>query len=198
MSRWQPGAPGRLHDAALELFEHQGFARTTVAEIASRAGLTERSFFNHFVDKRDVLFGAPTAGQRRVVEESIAKAEPLEDPLDVAVAGLQAAATEVLEDLRDSAAKRRSVIDATPELQEREQSKRAAEMQAIAGALSARGVDEATAELTARVSMLIQEAAEREWTRAGQQKSLTQLLSETRAAVSDIAGIPGLPIEVRP
>ena len=61
MSRWEPDARGRLERAALELYGERGFEQTTVAEIAARAGLTERTFFRHFADKREVLFGG--AGQ---------------------------------------------------------------------------------------------------------------------------------------
>ena len=57
MSRWKPDAQGRLMSAAIELFDEQGYEATTVAEIAERAGLTKRTFFRYFADKREVLFG---------------------------------------------------------------------------------------------------------------------------------------------
>ena len=57
MSRWEPNARGRLEQAALELYIERGFEQTTVAEIAEQAGLTERTFFRYFADKREVLFG---------------------------------------------------------------------------------------------------------------------------------------------
>ena len=57
MARWEPDSRGRLEQAALELYGERGFEQTTVAEIAERAGLTERTFFRHFADKREVLFG---------------------------------------------------------------------------------------------------------------------------------------------
>lgn len=57
MGRWEPNARGRLAEAALELYSERGFEQTTVAEIAGRAGLTERTYFRHYADKREVLFG---------------------------------------------------------------------------------------------------------------------------------------------
>src|SRR4051794_33025852 len=65
--RWEPNARGRLEQAALELFEEHGFEQTTVAEIAERAGLTKRTFFRHFADKREVLFGGGEAFQELFV-----------------------------------------------------------------------------------------------------------------------------------
>src|ERR1700751_5559727 len=56
MARWEPNARGRLEQAAMELYAERGFDQTTVAEIAARAGLTERTFFRHYADKREVLF----------------------------------------------------------------------------------------------------------------------------------------------
>src|SRR5579872_6753902 len=56
MGRWEPNARGRLEQAAMELFLERGFEQATVTEIAGRAGLTQRTFFRHFADKREVLF----------------------------------------------------------------------------------------------------------------------------------------------
>ena len=56
MGRWEPGARGRLARVALELYAERGFEQTTVEDIAERAGVTERTFFRHFADKREVLF----------------------------------------------------------------------------------------------------------------------------------------------
>jgi len=65
MSRWRPDAEGRLTSAAIELFAEQGYEATTVAEIAERAGLTKRTFFRYFSDKREVLFDGSHELQRR-------------------------------------------------------------------------------------------------------------------------------------
>ena len=81
MGRWQPDAQGRLQQAALTLFAKQGFESTTVAEIAEQAGLTKRTFFRYFADKREVLFqGADELKQLFVTEVADAslQAEPHE------------------------------------------------------------------------------------------------------------------------
>ncbi len=67
MVRWEPGSQGRLAQAALELYGERGYDQTTVAEIAERAGLTERTFFRYFSDKREVLFSGAKALQELLV-----------------------------------------------------------------------------------------------------------------------------------
>lgn len=63
----------RLTEAALQLFEAQGFESTTVVQIAAAAGVIERTFFNHFPTKADVLFpsdeGAMRTLRSRIVEQ---------------------------------------------------------------------------------------------------------------------------------
>ena len=61
VSRWEPNAQQRLVQAAMELYAERGFSETTAAEIAARAGLTERTFFRYFADKREVLFSGSEA-----------------------------------------------------------------------------------------------------------------------------------------
>src|SRR3954453_19859104 len=80
VSRWEPDAQGRLQAAALELFEERGFEQTTVEDIATRAGLTKRTFFRHFADKREVLFGGGAEFQQ-VFVDSLAGAPPSGTPL---------------------------------------------------------------------------------------------------------------------
>ena len=67
MGRWKPDARSRLEQAALELYSQRGFQQVTVAEIARHAGLTERTFFRHFPDKREVLFSGAGAFQAHLV-----------------------------------------------------------------------------------------------------------------------------------
>src|SRR6204780_2664750 len=118
MSRWQPDARGRLEQAAMELYIERGFEQTTVAEIAKRAGLTERTFFRHFADKREVLFWGASALQK-VIVDAIADAARTTAPLDTVAAAL-AAAAGMLQPRREYARERQALIAAHAELQERE------------------------------------------------------------------------------
>src|SRR5690349_12184179 len=118
MVRWKPDARGRLEQAAMELYVEQGFERTTVAEIAERAGLTERTFFRHFADKREVLF----SGSERLVEllrERVAAAPAETRPIEAVSAALQAAGATIQE-RGDWSKQRQAVITANSELRERE------------------------------------------------------------------------------
>src|SRR5436309_1498470 len=110
MGRWEPGARGRLERAAMELYAERGFDQTTVAEIAERAGLTARTFFRHFADKREVLFSGGEELQRRLVEAALAA--PAEaSPLEAAAAALDEAAS-LLGEERERARRRQAIIAA--------------------------------------------------------------------------------------
>src|SRR5271170_2762589 len=91
MGRWQPDSEGRLQEAALDLYSERGFDQTTAAQIAARAGLTERTFFRHFADKREVLFGGSALLQERIVA-GVAGAPPESGALNAVDRGLAAAA----------------------------------------------------------------------------------------------------------
>ena len=124
MARWEPNARERLERAALALFTEHGFDATTVAEIADRAGLTKSTFFRHFADKREVLFG----GQDMLVQffsDGIRTAPPSATTAECLAAALEAAAVAFTPERHDLAPQRRAVIAANSELQERELLKRA-------------------------------------------------------------------------
>src|SRR3954470_14515647 len=118
MARWEPNASGRLTEAALALFAERGYAETTVGDIAARAGLTERTFFNHFSDKREVLFAGSEQFLNRVVD-AVRAAPRSEPPLD-AVVSAYASLNDFFEERRPFARKRSALIAAHPELEERE------------------------------------------------------------------------------
>ncbi|MGW3666543.1 TetR family transcriptional regulator [Streptomyces sp. NPDC005141] len=161
MGRWQPDARGRLERAALELYVERGFERTSVAEIAERAGLTERTFFRHYADKREVLFAGSSALQEVLVGAVAGAPDPV-TPMEAVAAALEAAAG-VLQERQEHARRRQAVIDANTELQERELIKLASLSTALADALRQRGVDDATADLSAEVGIAVFKIAFRRW-----------------------------------
>jgi AcrR family transcriptional regulator len=177
MSRWEPNARGRLEQAALELYRERGFDQTTVAEIAERAGLTERTFFRYFADKREVLF----YGQGALTElyvKAILAAPDAAAPIDLVAAALEAAAP-VFRERHHLARQRQAVIDANPGLQERELLKRASLASALADALRQRGVADPAASLAAEAGVIAFKTAFARWVRDPAQQDLSRLLRES-------------------
>lgn len=162
MGRWQPDAAGRLQQAALELYAERGYEQTTVAEISGRAGLTERTFFRHFADKREVLFRGSEELQKLIVD-AVDAAPASARPIEAISAGLQAAGAIFDADRRPHSLKRQSVIDANPELQERELIKVASLAAALADALRRRGVQDPAAGLTAEAGVAVFRLAFEHW-----------------------------------
>jgi AcrR family transcriptional regulator len=177
MSRWQPDARGRLEQAALELFLERGFEQTTVAEIAQRAGLTERTFFRHFADKREVLFAGAGALQEFLVR-AVAQAPDSATPIG-AIAGALQAAAPLFAERGDYPRQRQAVIAANAELRERELIKLAALAAAMAGALRGRGVPESTASLAAEAGMAVFRIAFERWTAEDRQPDLPKLIRDS-------------------
>jgi AcrR family transcriptional regulator len=179
MARWEPDGRGRLAQAALELYRERGFEQTTVAEIAQRAGLTERTFFRHFADKREVLFGGAGALQDPFVK-AVSDAPGSSSPIDAVAAGLDAAAT-VLEEGpgRDYAGRRQAVIAANQELQERELIKLATLAAAVAEALRGRGVGDPAASLTAEAGIAVFRVAFERWIGEAGGRDLSELVRES-------------------
>ncbi len=141
----------RLREAALELYRERGYESTTTAEIAARAGVTERTYFRHFADKREVLFDGE-AELRTILVDAIAAAPSELAPLPILVRALTAAVPLLIAN-RPIAEQRAAIIAHSPALQERAYAKTASLVDAIAGALARRGTAEPTARLAARVAM---------------------------------------------
>ncbi|KJK57078.1 TetR family transcriptional regulator [Saccharothrix sp. ST-888] len=161
MSRWEPNARGRLEQAALELYLERGFEQTTVAEIAKQAGLTERTFFRHFADKREVLFAGAGSLQELFVNAVVGAPDSMA-PIDAVAAALEAAAAPFRE-RREHARQRQAVIAANAELRERELIKLASLASAIADALRGRGVTEPAASLAAETGIAVFKVAFERW-----------------------------------
>jgi AcrR family transcriptional regulator len=176
MSRWEPNARGRLEQAALELYCERGFEQTTVAEIAERAGLTERTFFRYFADKREVLFAGGVTLQELLVS-AVAGAPESVAPIEAVAAALDAAGT-LLQERHEYARQRQAVIAANASLQERELIKLAALAAALADALRGRGVTDPAASLTAEAGIAVFKVAFERWVSDTGQQDLPQLMRE--------------------
>ena len=174
MGRWEPNARERLERAALTLFVEHGYDATTVAEIADRAGLTKSTFFRHFADKREVLFGGQDllAG---LFGDAIRAAPPAATTIDRLAAALESAAPAFTPDRHDLAPQRRAVIAANSELEERELLKRARLAAAMADALRSRGADDTTARLAAELGVLAFSTAYARWAAPDNRQPFTEI-----------------------
>jgi AcrR family transcriptional regulator len=177
MARWEPNARGRLEQAAMELYGERGYERTTVAEIATRAGLTERTFFRHFADKREVLFSGASSLQELLVS-TVDGAPESAAPIDAVAASVEAAGA-VLQERQQFARQRQRIIAANTELQERELVKMASLAAAIADTLRRRGVTEPAASLTAEAGIAVFRIAFERWVNEAGQHDLPQLIRES-------------------
>jgi AcrR family transcriptional regulator len=161
MGRWKPDAQGRLAQAAWALFAERGFDQTTVAEIADRAGLTERTFFRHFADKREVLFFGSELAKDRLVT-AVAAAPDSAGPMEAIGAALQAVGATIAQD-PERVMLRQSIISANADLQERELIKLAAWAATLAEALRDRKVPEPDASLAGEAGMAVFKVAFMSW-----------------------------------
>jgi len=146
----------------MELYVERGFERTTVAEIAQRAGLTERTFFRHFADKREVLFAGAGALQELLVSQ-VDAAPDGRPPMEVVADALAAAAEAFFEGHRPQSRQRQHIIDANSDLQERELIKLASLANAVADALRRRGVGDPGAGLAAEAGIAVFKIAFQDW-----------------------------------
>ncbi len=151
----------RLITAAIELFAEHGFDTTTAAQIAARAGVTERTFFRHFPDKREVLFDGQIA-LRTAISDAIASQSPRLSPIDTL---RQAFSTIVgpLEQNRQISQPRQHIVAANPALQEREVAKHAELVRVVAEALRQRNIESRRADLAAQAGLAVLSHALRSW-----------------------------------
>jgi AcrR family transcriptional regulator len=187
MARWEPGTPERLQKAALELFATRGYEQTTATEIAQSVGLTERTFFRHFSDKREVLF----YGQDVFVQAFLAgvdTAPPGASPIEIIACALQSAASLFPDERRPHSRTRQSVIEQNPALQEREAHKLAGLATTVADALRARGVDELAATLAAESGATVFGIAFTQWIREGEQRSLADISADVLRELLTLTG----------
>jgi AcrR family transcriptional regulator len=168
----------------MELYLERGFDQATVAEIAERAGLTERTFFRYFADKREVLFRGAAALEKLLVDH-VLSAAPAVPPLAAVSAALEAT-TPMFEQRRASARKRQRLIATHAELQERELIKFASLASAIADALRRRGVPSLAANLAAESGIAIFKSAFERWLADPKNRDLAHHIRESLAELKTV------------
>jgi AcrR family transcriptional regulator len=186
MVRWQPGAQERLQQAALELFAVRGYEQTTAAEIAAAVGLTERTFFRHFSDKREVLF----YGQQLLADAFLAgldEAPAGATPIELVASVLTSASTFFPDERRPYSRTRQTVIDQNPALQERESHKLTSLGGQLTAALQARGVGDATADVAAHTAVMAFGIAFTRWIRDDEQRSFSELVGAVLEELATMA-----------
>lgn len=132
-----------------------------VADIADRAGVTARTFFRHFADKREVLFDWSSELEEKALaalEAAPARASTLE-----AVATALFAAADMIGRDRELARKRHAVITANADLRERELSKQAHMAAALADELRRRGIGDTEADLATEAGAAVYRVAFQRW-----------------------------------
>jgi AcrR family transcriptional regulator len=176
MGRWKPDARGRLIGSALQLYAERGFEQTTALDIAERAGVTERTFFRHFADKREVLFDGSSDLQAMVVD-AVRAAPPSVTPIKVVGAAMVSAAA-LLQDYRESSQHRARVIAANPSLLERELLKLSTLADAVCQALVERGVPELPARLAAETGVTVFKVGYERWVGDDAAPELAQCITQ--------------------
>ena len=184
MGRWEPNARGRLAQAALMLYAEQGFEQTTVAEIAARAGLTERTFFRHFADKREVLFYGMEM-MRDLLARAVADAPASATAMD-AVGAAFAAAGVMLQENPERVRLRDAIVSANADLRERELIKLAALASAMADALRDRGIPDPAASLAAETGIAVFKVAFARWISEPGEPDLPRILRESMEELSGV------------
>ena len=183
MPRWQSHTQERLVRAALELYAEQGYERTTVGDIADRVGVTARTYFRYFPDKREVLFASGHAVRRAIVDAT-SEALRVQPPHQAVLTGAKAARAVFLD--RDFVRTRDAVIARTEELRERELLKTAGITGELTAVLADAGCDEATARLLAEAGVAVFTEATRRW-KNGDEAPFDELVDQSAQLLRETA-----------
>ena len=188
MGRWVPDAQGRLIAAAMDLFSERGFEQTSVSEIAKQAHLTERTFFRYFSDKREVLFFG-SENLERAMLEALNQAPKTLAPIEAVGVALESVG-EFFRDIRAHSRRRQAIIDANPELQERERKKLAGIAVSLGAALRQRGMSELPATLVAEIGIAVFKTAFEHWLNDAQERDYAYHVHESLGELKSVLAAP--------
>ncbi|UDF12060.1 TetR family transcriptional regulator [Antiquaquibacter oligotrophicus] len=176
MGRWPEDARGRLKHAAIALFTERGFDAVTVGDIAAAAGVTERTFFRYFTDKREALFSSQEEYNALFV--NALESSPATQPMALVEDALRGGATFFPDGKREHSRARQAIITSSPALVERESLKRIRLTEALSAGLVARGVPPRTAALAATSGDGAFALAFATWIAEGEDRPFDECLTE--------------------
>jgi len=179
MARWQADTEGRLKLAAIDLFGARGFEAVTVSDIAAAVGVTERTFFRYFADKREVLFTNQDDYQAQFLDAL--DASDATAPMTLVETALHGGAAFFADERRPWSRARQRIVDFSAALMERESLKRTSLTDAIATALVTRGIAPVPAALAAQSGSAAFHLAFAAWIAEGETRSFTELLDDVLA-----------------
>jgi AcrR family transcriptional regulator len=177
--------------AALALFAEQGYDDTTVEQVAAAAGLARSSFFRHYRDKREIVFGEQDALASRLAD-SVKNAQAQQTALEAIETALAGIAVDwFAPGRRDRVRARNSIVASNPELRERELLKRAGIANAIAAALRSRGIEEPSAIVAAELATLALSQTIASWAAPGNTEEFAmiarQVLRRLHTAAAELS-----------
>lgn len=184
--RWSPDARGRLERAAFELFAEQGYSATTVPQITARAGLTTRTFFRYFADKREVIFAGDEIPD--LARAAIEAAPAGIDPLDIVVHGLRQVADGRFEGHHDQVGAVRRLVLSEPSLRERDARKRADLTDAVRAAFVARGLDRPESAVIAETTVMLFHLALEAWLTGPAERRMADVVDEQLRMLRTVLG----------
>ena len=167
----------------MALFSEQGYSATSIAEVASRAGVSERTFFRHFADKEEVLFSGDDELLPALLESI--RSGPDGTPREVLEAALTQMAL-ILEPQRAFLERRAEIIGSDVSLAGRELSKQYRWAGAISAALRERGYSDRQADLFAAIGFAIFREATSRWLEKGSPDGLQLQLRRTLDLSDDL------------
>lgn len=170
-----------IEEAALRLFEGQGFEATTVDQIAGAADVSPRTFFHHFASKEDVVLGDFEARFERLIELLCSRIGQ-----DHPSAAIRRALLEVAEDYeteREQILLRTKLMLASPAVHARSLEMQARWEDKVATTFAARfGVDtdsDPRPRIFAAVTLGAMRIAQRRWVEGDNDVRLPELITET-------------------
>jgi len=189
MVRWEPGARERLQQAALDLYAERGFEQTTAADIAQSVGLTERTFFRYFADKREVIFNNSGLFEQGFIDGVIAAPEG-GSAIDTVAFAIDGAAGFFPTERREYSRLRQTILVTNPELRERELLKMAGLAESIAAALRGRGVPEPQATLAAQTGVTAFNVSFGQWIAEGENRALAEIQRDILNELRELTARP--------